>query len=356
MRPGPSTEALAAAVGQGARLTSFRGAQVLYRGLPASSVTVEADVDRVMSTRLQFTVPTDLEPDGPGGAVANWGQRIFVESLLELDGDRIAIPYGWYLIQEPEGEDDGIAVTAHDLTQIIVDNPNPWPSSPPAGATVYSEARRLVESTRIGMGLPMIAEFRDRSIPRTTQWGVDRLEALRDLCESYGLAYGVKPDGYLHIWEQPAKAQPTAFYSEANLLVSATSKARERIPNRWIVAGSPQGDDSVKWTSVIENFGGDYAPNLYGVITDRREFNAATSADAVRKAAETYQAKALAEKGVRSIEIPFDPRLELHDDIRARVSRPDGGVEYITGRVTALAASLDAPDQTMRVDVKELYW
>ena len=46
-----------------------------------------------------------------------------------------------------------------------------------------------------GTGLPVIVESGNTSVPRTTQYGKDRAENIKDLCDSYGLDYAVKPDG-----------------------------------------------------------------------------------------------------------------------------------------------------------------
>ena len=122
------------------------------------------------------------------------------------------------------------------------------------------------------------------------------------------------------------------------------------------MAGSPQGDDKVKWTSTVENFSGEFAPGLYGVVSDRREFNAATSRAQVDQAARSYMREALNRQGARSLGIVFDPRLELGDDINVMVECEGGRVSSLTGRVQAFSAVLDDPAQVMRVDVKELYW
>lgn len=356
MRPGPSTVDLAGAVSVGVEVASHLGRTVLATSMPVWDVKVEATADRVVPSQLTLMADPELVPASPHDALANFGQRLQVTSLVEVAGRLERVPVGWFQISEWEERDDGIQVTARDLFTLVDADRFAWPSSPPAGSTLLSELRRLCEQPLQGAGLPVILEASDRAIPRSFQWGVSKSEAVRDLCASYGLAYGVKPDGYLHVWEQPTGARVVAAYTAEDLLGEARRKSVDRVPNRWIVAGSPEGDDKVKWTSVVENFAGDYRPDTYGIVTDRREFNVATSADAVRKAAETYQANALNQAGTRSLGIVFDPRLELGDDITAQITHDDGQVERITGRVVALSATLDKPDALMRVDVKELYW
>lgn len=352
MRPGPSLDALAGAVSVGVRVSSMRGGVVLASDIPAWDVRVEATSDRVVPIRVSMTCDPALVPVDAMGPLANMGQRLLIESLVDAGRGVEAVPVGFFQVGSWEEQADGVKVEALDLMQVLVEAPASWPSSPPEGATLRSELRRLVEP----VGLPVVFEARDRGIPRTFQWGVKREEAVRDLCESYGLAYGVKADGQLHVWEQPSGARVVAAYSAQDLLVEARRKSRDRVANRWVVAGSPSGDEATKWTAVSTNYTGEYDPRLYGIVTDRREFNAATSADAVREAADTYKRNALNAASVRSFGIVFDPRLELGDDIVCNVVHDDGTRESVTGRVVAIDATLDQADAVMRVDVKELYW
>lgn len=351
MRPGPSTEALSGAVAVGARVDVWYGPRTIASDIPCSNVVFEATTDRVVPSRVTLDVPVDMVPTQPQDPMSNYGQRIRVVSLLEVNGMPYEVQLGWFLVRECTGEG---RVTADDLMQVLVENDMAWPSSPPAGATLLSELRRLSQFGADGVGLPVVLEVPDRRISRNFQWGFKRADAVRDLCTSQGLAYGVKSDGMLHVWAQPTKCEPAAHYSAADLVVSMSREPRERIPNRWVVAGSPQGDEATKWTAVSTNFQGEYAPALYGVVTDRREFAAATSYEAVVKAADTYKRTALEATGKITLGLAMDPRLELGDDVTALVETDDGHQEAIAGRVVALSMSLDDPGQPMRVDVKEM--
>lgn len=351
MRPGPSTVDLSGAVAVGARVDVWHGGRCIASDVPCSGVVVEATTSRVVPSQVELTVPRELVPRQAHDPMANYGQRLLVTSLLEVDGRPVEVNVGWYQVRECDHEGK---VVADDLMQVVVENDMAWPSSPPAGATLASELRRLAWGEVQGAGLPVVLEVPDRRIPRTFQWGHKRADAIRDLCSSYGLAYGVKPDGCLHVWDQPLTCRPVVHYSSGDLVVSAQRETRPRVPNRWVVAGSPQGDEATKWTSVTTNYTGEYTPALYGVVTDRREFNAATSFEAVRKAAETYKRNALDAAGKVTLGLALDPRLELGDDVTALVETDDGRVEAVAGRVVAVSMSLDDPGQPMRVDVKEM--
>lgn len=351
MRPGPSTADLSDAVAVGVRVDVWHGGRCIASDVPCSNVVIDATTSRVVPSQVEMNVPTSLVPRQAHDPFSNHGQRILVTSLLEMAGRPVEVVLGWYQIRSCD--QDG-KVLADDLMQIVAENDLAWPSSPPAGATLASELRRLASGEIPNTGIPVVLEVPDRKIPRTFQWGHKRADAIRDLCESYGLAYAVKADGALHVWESSITCKPIAHYSSGDLVVSANRETRPRVPNRWIVSGSPQGDENTKWSAVSTNFHGEYDPALYGVVTDRREFNAATSYEAVAKAANTYRRTALEATGKVTLGLALDPRLELGDDVTALVETGDGQQEAIAGRVVALSMSLDDPGQPMRVDLKEM--
>lgn len=357
MRPGPSLDALAGLVSVGVRVSSWRGGECIADDLPVWDVKVEATTERVVPSKLTLMADPMLVPTAPHDPLANFGQRLHVVALVEADGVETRVPVGWYLIQSWEEREQGVQVEAVDLFQMVVDDPAAWPSSPPEGATLLSEVQRLTgSSVAVGHTLPVVLDVPDRVISRNFQWGTSKAEAIRDLCGSLGLSYGVKPDGCLHVWQTNRAIGPVVVYSARNLLVGASRQSRDRIANRWVVCGSPQGDESTKWSATRTNFTDDYAPTLYGVVTDRREFNAATSADAVEKAATTYMRNTLNARGVRSLQIAMDPRLEIGDLILAEIEHEDGNTERILGLVRALSATFDDPAQVMRIDVEEQAW
>lgn len=355
MRPGPVD--LRGSVGGGARVSVMRGREVLAVDVPVVDVVVDATQDRVVPIQVTYLAPSDWVPTDPLSPLSNFGQRSRVVSVLDVDGAPAEVELGWFLHTEWEEQDDGVQVTCVDLMQTLVENPLTWPSSPPSGATVLSELRRLC-SMDSGTGLPVILESGNASVPRTTQYGTDRAENVRDLCDSYGLEYAVKPDGYLHAWAQRDGRDPVAHYSAVDLgtpgtsgvLLSAPRKSQDRRPNRWTVVGS--GDGDAQWSSTVSSTQAPYEPSAYGIVTARYEMNQASSQSQVAKAAQTYQRDAVVTSETRSLEIPADPRLELGDVISAET---DTG-EMLVGRIVAYSLPVDDPSARMRVDVETLQW
>ena len=359
MRPGPND--LRGSVGVGARVEVVRGRDVLAVDVPVRDVVVDASADRVVPLQLTYTAPRSMVPTHPLDVLNNFGQRTHLSMVLDVDGVPSTVEIGWFLHTAWKEQDDGVQVTAVDLMQTLVDNPLTWPESPPAGASLLSELRRLC-AMESGTGLPVVLDDPvDRSIPRTTQYGTDRAENVRDLCKSYGLEYAVKPDGYLHVWAQRDGRTPVAHYSArdlgtpgvAGVLLDAPRASQDRRPNRWTVVGaSGSGDDEVRWSSTVRAMDAPYDPASYGIVGARYEMNQATSQSQITQAAQTDMRNVMVTTVKRSLSVPPDPRLELGDVISAET---EAG-EWLVGRTIASSLPVSEPDSDMRVDVEELRW
>ena len=236
MRPGPSTRALAGPVAVGARIDVHLGRTVVALDIPCEDVQIDWASDRVVPGKLTYTCPASLVPESPASALSNFGQRSHVVAILETRDGRDEVDLGWWQHQSWEEESSGkVKVECLDLLQVLEQDPMAWPSSPPSGATVLSEAQRLAGS------LPVVLDpgTPNPLVPVSTQWGHSRTEAIRDLCRPRGINWGVKADGCLHLWAQGSGSEPVARYSGRDMLIEAPRKSVERRPNRWVVVGSP---------------------------------------------------------------------------------------------------------------------
>ena len=166
MRPGPND--LRGSVAVGARVEVVRGRDVLAVDVPVRDVVVDASSDRVVPLQLTYTAPRSMAPTHPLDVLNNFGQRTHLSMVLDVDGVPSTVEIGWFLHTAWKEQDDGVQVTAVDLMQTLVENPLTWPSSPPSGATVLSELRRLCAMDS-GTGLPVILESGNASVPRTTR-------------------------------------------------------------------------------------------------------------------------------------------------------------------------------------------
>lgn len=353
MRPGPTTDDLAAGMAIGARIDIIRGGRVLTAGVPATDVKLEWSASsRAVPAQVTYKAPLSWTPVAPLDALNNYGQRSLVTTLMEdRTGRRWEIPLGHYLHTTWSVDSAGVQVTATDLLQLLEDNPAPWPSSPPAGATTDTELRRLAEDA-----LPIVLDdgVPNLPVPRTTQWGTSRTEAVAKLAASQGLGLRCGADGGLHAYRIRTRVRPDAVYTHASgLLLDAPRAPRSggRRPNRWYVTGtkqaSGQGGQEERWTATRRSTAPPYEPGGYGWVTRHEEFSAASSQYAVEQAADTYLAQDLAATQSRSLSVVPDPRIEVGDVVGAVTA--DG--ERLAGRVTAYSLPLSDPGADMRIDI-----
>lgn len=363
MRPGPSTDQLAGAVAVGVRLSSMRGGARITTSIPGWDVVLDSTDERTVPEQVTFTAPWEWI-DSRGLTIEavtsyyaplnNFGQRILVQQLLNCDGQPSTVRLGWYQVDSwTETEDGDVQVTCLDLLTRPDQDPLAWPSSPPAGATLRSEMQRM-------SGLPVILDpgTVESPVPRNTSYGTSKTTNMRDLATSYNVGYGVKPDGYLHVWALDNSKVPVAHYSAVDLgapgarpgrLLSAPRHSRARRPNRWTVVGSQSsGGADQQWSATVESTAPPYEPEAYGWVTDRREMNVAGSQRQVTLAAQTYQRTSTIVKEVRSLEIPADSRLERGDVISAYTDRR----EMLVGRIKAFSLPLSKHSDRERVDLE----
>lgn len=328
------------ALGVGARVGIIRGGRVLGVEVPATNVLLEWTKEREVPARLSFSAPRSWVPKTPYDPLANFGQRAVLTGLVESEGRTVEVPFGQFLITMWEEKDDAVEVEAYDLMQILAENPMPFPSSPPPSATLFSELVRLAD------GLPVILDCEDVPVDRGIQFGYDRVEAVKNLCEASGVSYAVKADGCLHAFTSDVNA-PVVLYSQGELVVEAFRQAPQRRANRVLVVG----DEEKSVHAFAENDAPPYNFDEYGRVTLRVENEAATTREAAQSIANAKAVAVARTVRKRSFTVLADPRLEGGDTVA--VVTPG---ETVTGKVCALALNLSDPSELMRVDVEVEEW
>lgn len=347
MLPGPSLATLTGAVAVGARVSVHRGKTTLIQDLPVWDVVLDGTVSRNVRRQLSFTTSGEYVPDNPLDPMNNYGQRVHCWQVLETpDGARTEVDLGWFLITkwEETGQGDTMSVEAVDLLQLVVDDVAAWPSSPPKNQTLRAELQRLVGAT-----LAIQYAGKNPVVDPELQFQTDRLANLADLCAAYGLDFGMRPDGFLHVWELTSEI--VATYSAADLIVDAPRESADRKPSRYLAVGSKtegSGDKAkeTKWSFEAKLTAPPFDA-AYGVVRERLEVQSATSQAMVTTAANDAMKKAGGVLGFRSLEIVADARLELGD---VCMFVPPVGNAF-KGRVTALSLPVSEPG-LMRVDVE----
>lgn len=343
MLPGPSVADIAGGVAVGAKVSVQRGQTVLVEDLPVWDVTLDATSDRTVKRQISFTTSSDYVPDRPLDSLNNYGHRVRVVQIIEVpDGSQTEVNLGWFLVDEWEENtaDGSMSVKAVDLLRLIETDVAKWPSSPPKNQRLRAEIQRLVGKT-----LAVQTSVPNSLVDKELQFQTDRLANLTDLCASHGLDYGMRPDGFLHVWEQTSEL--VAKYTANDLVVDAPRQSVERKPNRFLAVGSKtSGKKETKWSfeaaTTTEPFGKDY-----GVVRERLEVQSATGQAMVTRAANDALKQSASVFGKRSLVMVPDSRLELGDV--AMFETPYG--EPFVGRVVAFSLPVDRPD-LMRVDVE----
>lgn len=207
--------------------TVWYGGEVVVESLPVSKWSIEADgtPGAQIQRRIQLDV-TDVD-----GKLAPWA----LNDPLGVAGPRIHLSYRfggegyaneivdigrfrttksapvqrWRKYELPSGDYEirwvssgaTIPVSAQDLTQVASKARFMAPESPPSGATVVSEVRRLLTGI---MPVTVHPDVDDVSVPVTTIYETERMDAIDDLVDRIACAYRMTGDGQLEIYPTAA--------------------------------------------------------------------------------------------------------------------------------------------------------
>lgn len=145
-----------------------------------------------------FGFGDSLVPSSRDSMLAPFGQEIAVSKVLALRQTEVTIPLGVFRIRGNDGGrfnrrgghvlDWDVSVDLNDRMRMLERGKIVDPASPPSGATMYSELRRL--------GLfPLLETVDDVSVPSMVY--EDRLSGVRDLCALAGTKPRVNRQGAL---------------------------------------------------------------------------------------------------------------------------------------------------------------
>ena len=359
MRAGPSTAALNGALRVGARVHVIRGGVVLATDVPASDVVLDYTTknDRKVPAQLTYTCPADWYPQSPDDPLACYGQRSLVSMVYRGDdGVDFEVPLGQFVHSTWEDSRDGVEVTALDLTQLLEEDPMPWPSSPGRGATVRSELQRLASTIPVVLDDGVV----DAALSRQTQWGTSRTEAIASLAAARGFGVRVGADACLHAYLVRDASYVDVLYEAGGMLLDVSpADVRGRVANRWVATGTvtktgaggeKTSEQKITVTRVADTPPYDHAS--YGWVTEHVDVSAAEDRKAVEDAADKAMSEALSASHTCSLTILPDARLEVGDIVG--VVAEDGS--RLAGRVAAYSLPVSDATATMRVDIDILEW
>lgn len=330
----------------GVRVFSKRGPKSLGE-VEASNVVLEANGDQPVPERLTVEADHRFLPEDEWGLLAADGQRLEVEAIIETRGVRHVIPQGEFLVQSwEETRGGGVSVTAHGMLQQVVDAPWKYATSPPVGATLLSEARRLAFPVPV-----VLDDVVDVRLPTGLSWGRDRLDALEDLGASMGVVWVMGADFCLHGRKRKSVDDVCMVYSDSAALLETLGNGDHFTPNEIVVWGRGRDGKSVhSYTARASD--GRFDPRFYGVVREVSELESGATDNVVTNAAETRMSDTLRSEREFEAEIVCDPRIELWDVVGVARSET-GGVRV--GEVVGYTMPLTHVG-TMRLRLRELKW
>lgn len=214
--------------GEGILAHSWYDGQVVAADLPVEEWSVSWDASRQVQGQLDLTV---RDPDG---ALAPWA----VDDPLGVGGSRLQVVYrlasgatvdlGWFRITgaDPEEEwrtyrvndstatGDGelaffkerlewvsggavVPVSADELTRQASIERFLAPESPPIGASVLSEVRRLLDGI---MTVTVASGVVDAPVPRSVVYEQERMDAVEDLLDRIGCSHRMTGFGQFEVY------------------------------------------------------------------------------------------------------------------------------------------------------------
>lgn len=352
MRPGLSPHVNGRRVG--AYCTAMRGREaLLFDGgvelpLVDGSLTVRAKADGGETMVADLKFPPRLAPVGEWDPLMPLGQRLRVVYVYEVGGQRSEVPLGWVHVRSASVSDSVVDVDAAGLEYLIDQDPMAFPSSPPAGATLLSEARRLASPHPVVLdeGVENVAVKSDLS------WGFSRWKALGDLGASCGVEFVFKDDGVLHgvPWTRSGR-DVVLELSASECVVEVEGERRWDVYNRVTVVAKAEKGGKASGVYHTAELGGVFRPEVYGVRGKRVELESAATLQQCIEAADRELAKAAWAGRVLKVECVPDPRVELGDVVACE--RAAG--EWLVGRVAGFSLPLGSGGR-MRLDLEELLW
>ena len=280
---------------------------------------------------------------GGAGAVTYAKLRVVSNEPSEVVDSRVVDEYG-LVVPDSELEPHKrrkflvsgvVKLEAVDMTSNVDRDRFESPQSPPAGATVLSEFRRLT-----ARHFPTVVDpgVTDAPVSTKTVWDRERLEACQDLLARVNARYRMGGDGECHVY--PLNTAPVWRVEPNAGLVSVTRKQSiDGLYNRWVVEGKDAGTgDPVRATVSL-----DAGPLRYGGPHGRVPYFYSSEMITNYGQAVAYAAS-LRDKFLGSLAVELTvttvPRPELQAGDRIEVGCPvsAGHVAYLPGEITSLRA------------------
>lgn len=339
--------------GVGVRVRSILG-DTIVDDIPVESGELSAATSQTVPDRLTLQVPvsdrgTVWEPVLPEDPLNSFGQRLEVVYLVKRAGlADVEIPLGQYRIQSWSATRDVVSVDAVGLLAVLEDARLTVPSSPSAGMTYVAAVEFLVEDL---LSLEFDAAVVDEPVASVVQWDEDRLRAILDLLDTWGVRGYVDSAGVFTVAPQSDLAgAPVVAWSDgvAGTVVSAPrGGSRDGVYNA-VIAKSSASDLSDYEQVTAQAVAYDTRSTSpvrwdgpYGHVPYFYSSPLILTARAARRSALTILQRVTRFASTREVTAIPDPRIEL-GDIASVTTQELAGTATLTGEVLAIRLPLTA--------------
>lgn len=343
-------DALSGLIGMESAAAVWLGDEVTVDALDISSGTVTSELTGgQIQTTLSLSVPDEsgeLFTGWAGSPLGVLGHRVRLASIVTAGGWRVSVPVGtmrvnsvapasgkpWRLYAKSGVWVRGgqvLSVSCGDLLDQIADERFLAPLSPPSGATIASEVRRLCSGI-VAIGDSIMALT--GSVPSSITYDeADRLGTVVDLCRAAGvvpwmdragLLQGIDATGSGSVWTVPMDA----------LVTFTPSADRSELRNGWVVTSESESREPLRGQS-FEESGSLVWGGPFGRVPEFAHSPILTSNSRCAAAARTNRDADTASRRVTiSIECGTDPAVDVLDT--AAIELPGGTVEGLVLRVS----------------------
>jgi hypothetical protein len=360
VRAGPTSAALAGAVGWNPTAASWLDGTLLAPSIPLTSGRLTVTGSSQVPESVTFTVPAidgtvRWRPDNPRHPLAKNGQAIDLGVNVT---DPVTQASTWtrlgrFRVHDWAADDLGIVtVVCHGVLSRVVEDKFLAPEVPRAGGTLISEFRRLMSP---GIPVSIDPSLTDRPCPQSFQWQDDRLDALYGIADAWPAR--LRTDQYgqvLLLPPLPAVPVPVLTLKDGvggTLVTSPRSDTRDKLPNIIVAKSSATDSASVDPIGQVARIStGPLAANDdgtgYGRVVETYSSPLITTADQALAAATTRLQNAQRPAVVRTVMCAPDPRIELDDAV---IVTRGGVTEW--GWVIGYDLPLTIDGGLMRIDV-----
>lgn|GEM_PF-587060 len=331
MRAGAPDEVLSGSAGWEARVWSWLGPRLLTASpVPLLRGRLTVDVTAAVPERVSLVVPrfadgVDWYPgDDPEHPLARYGQElavsVVVSSALPADGvSEWETRLGRFLVVSwDEGEDGSVRVEAVGRLRRLADAQLTAPTQPAAGATLVSEARRLMPA---GMSVAIDPALVNRTCPSGMSWSADRLSALQEIADAWPARLRTDEWGQVVLAaplpEVPAPVVVLRTGERGTVVHALRSDTREGSYNEVVATSSAPGAEGV--SAVARVLSGPMAvTGEYGPVTRRWASPLIATRAQALASARTILGRSVLPTRRLPVTCAPDPRVDVDDAVEVR--------------------------------------